>query len=583
MRIVLSICLFAKACESSYTNAYIAVNQLKTWSDAEAYCQSQYGTHLATIFDDDSHREFLSVRDATLWGQYTWTGLNDQANEGVYEWADGTEYYPTIAPYWRTGWCCFEDQDCVLSLYQQHTITQSLGEAPCDGERVFICNAPAYIAVNQAKTWSDADAYCQSQYGTHLATIFDDDSHREFLFVRDATLPNQYTWIGLNDQANEGEYVWADGTEYGPTIAPYWRTGWCCFEDQDCVLSLYQQHTITQSLGEAPCDGERVFICNARPFTPSPTQSPTKSPTKAPTKAPTKYPTVHTSQPSQTPTRTPTQNPSQSPSKYPTSRTNDPSETPTDEPTVEPTVDPTADPTTEPTVEPTTEPTVEPTYDPTVDPTIDPTVDPTKDPTRDPTRDPTVNPTVDPTDDPTTDPTDDPTTDPTYDPTDDPTADPTDDPTDDPTTDPTDDPTIDPTIDPTVDPTTGPTMDPTNDPTNDPTTDPTVNPSLNPSTAPTASPSTAPHSLERAIEMSISEDGSSVNQTYIYVILFGIPALIICFVFVMKSTVLKDKLLSIDRVEYISVGLYFLQVFDLYSDAMFTLQLHAYYSWAKHT
>eukprot|EP01083_Nonionella_stella_P033258 91062_1 len=145
-----------------------------------------------------------SVRDATLPGQYTWTGLNDQANEGVYEWADGTEYYPTIAPYWRTGWCCFEDQDCVLSLYQQHTITQSLGEAPCDGERVFICNAPAYIAVNQAKTWSDADAYCQSQYGTHLATIFDDDSHREFLFVRDATLPNQYTWIGLNDQANEG-------------------------------------------------------------------------------------------------------------------------------------------------------------------------------------------------------------------------------------------------------------------------------------------------------------------------------------------------------------------------------------------
>eukprot|EP01083_Nonionella_stella_P081921 225953_1 len=304
-----------------------------------------------------------------------------------------------------------------------------------------------------------------------------------------------------------------------------------------------------------------------------------------PTGSPTPAPTLSTSHPTTDPTTDPTVDP-----------TTDPTIDPTIDPTVDPTVDPTTEPTTEPTQEPTADPTTEPTVEPTHDPTADPTTDPSSDPTIDPTIDPTTEPTTDPTSDPTKDPTHVPTRDPTVDPTMDPTIDPTSDPTTDPTMDPTDDPTVDPTNDPTQDPTKDPTKDPTSDPTKDPTTyptvdptiDPTVNPTSNPSTAPTgapsASPTIAPHSLEEAYANSLDEkDSATMNEAYIYCILFGVPALIIFFVFLMKSTVLKDKLLSIDRVYYVSVALYFLQVFDLYSDAMFTLQLYAYYNWAKHT
>eukprot|EP01083_Nonionella_stella_P041759 113088_1 len=334
----------------------------------------------------------------------------------------------------------------------------------------------------------------------------------------------------------------------------------------------------------------------------NPTQSPTSRttiPTKAPTNDPTLAPTSQTSSPSKAPTDVPTQ----SPTTHPTHPTTRPTFYPTTEPTIDPTTDPSADPTTEPTIDPTMNPTdnptMEPTHDPTQDPTTDPTIDPTQDPTINPTKYPTTDPSVNPTQDPTTDPTNhptfDPTTDPTVDPTQHPTIDPTAEPTMDPTTDPTNnpttdpsanptqDPTIDPTNDPTNDPSTNPTEFPSSDPTNDPTANPTNVPTDAPTSAPTRSPSTAPHSLEYAIGLSVSDEDSAMNDAYIYCILFGLPALIIAFVFIMKSTVLKDKLLSIDRVKYVSVALYFLQVFDLYSDAMFTLQLYTYYDWSKHT
>ena len=78
------------------------------------------------------------------------------------------------------------------------------------------------------------------------------------------------------------------------------------------------------------------------------------------------------------------------------------------EPTLEPTLttsDPTGDPTEDPTAPPTTKPSVSPTYDPTRDPTADPseitsaqpTLNPSPEPSQTPSRDPTTHPTVLPT------------------------------------------------------------------------------------------------------------------------------------------------------------------------------------------
>eukprot|EP01083_Nonionella_stella_P069934 186777_1 len=66
--------------------------------------------------------------------------------------------------------------------------------------------AAYYVFESTAMPWEAAETYCQSTYGTHLATIWDDDAARELL---------TYTptfWIGLNDRNVEGTWVYADGS-----------------------------------------------------------------------------------------------------------------------------------------------------------------------------------------------------------------------------------------------------------------------------------------------------------------------------------------------------------------------------------
>eukprot|EP01083_Nonionella_stella_P316537 1148307_1 len=339
----------------THSSSYIAVNQYMNWTDADAYCQSQYGTRLATITDDASAQALVAVRNADIPGDYNWIGLNDRANAGVYEWLDETPcpaaYGGTCRddngyPYWNPGWVQYATPQCVIMLYQTSIITDILGEAPCTSTagRRFICNSPAYIAVNQYRNWSDAEAYCQSQYGTHLATIFNDDYARELVWNRNRDISGDYNWIGLNDEATAGVYEWTDGYDcpasYGGTCRddngyPYWNPGWVDYATPQCVIMLYQTSIITDILGEAPCTSPtgRRFICNANP---TPTQAPTNAPSQSPTMttaAPSKYPTNHPSvTPSRTPSTSPTNNPTTSPSiptANPTSMTNDPTASPT--------------------------------------------------------------------------------------------------------------------------------------------------------------------------------------------------------------------------------------------------------------
>ena len=60
--------------------------------------------------------------------------------------------------------------------------------------------------------WSEAEAYCKSTYGTHLASIH---SYEEHEAVMDACLSppgsndDQHCWIGLTDQTIEGEFEWS--------------------------------------------------------------------------------------------------------------------------------------------------------------------------------------------------------------------------------------------------------------------------------------------------------------------------------------------------------------------------------------
>lgn len=74
-----------------------------------------------------------------------------------------------------------------------------------------------YKRESSCETWTNASTICLS-YGSNLARI---DSVEEDVFVQNLH-HGRPSWIGLNDQANEGVYLWTDGA---PVSYTHWKPG----------------------------------------------------------------------------------------------------------------------------------------------------------------------------------------------------------------------------------------------------------------------------------------------------------------------------------------------------------------------
>ena len=94
--------------------------------------------------------------------------------------------------------------------------------APC-GDRCPLHWAPfaghCYRLVREVKQWQDAEEHCQSlpsrRYGpAHLVSINSEEEQRfiaGYLDRANQVAPSHNVWIGLNDRAHEGQYVWVNG------------------------------------------------------------------------------------------------------------------------------------------------------------------------------------------------------------------------------------------------------------------------------------------------------------------------------------------------------------------------------------
>ncbi|XP_013380358.1 uncharacterized protein LOC106151569 [Lingula anatina] len=117
-----------------------------------------------------------------------------------------------------------------------------------------------YKFIAQPKTWSDSNAYCQSQYGAKLAEP--DDKIKQFWMGQ--TINHIYTsnshlnwWVGITDMGQEGHFRTGSGKQV--TVSAAGRG--------DCV------HIVTNpvSLTDANCALAQPFICESSsiPTTPS--------------------------------------------------------------------------------------------------------------------------------------------------------------------------------------------------------------------------------------------------------------------------------------------------------------------------
>lgn len=108
---------------------------LRTWDEAEADCITQ-GGHLISIHDQ-AMQDFLAAMAFDIAGGDWWIGLNDQSNEGEFEWTDDSAVD-------FTAWAGGEpnnsgNEDCVhLPLWAGG----AWNDLPCGAQGRYICELP---------------------------------------------------------------------------------------------------------------------------------------------------------------------------------------------------------------------------------------------------------------------------------------------------------------------------------------------------------------------------------------------------------------------------------------------------------
>jgi lectin-like protein len=105
------------------------------------------------------------------------------------------------------------------------------------------------------KTWVDAKAACEALPGTHLATIKNADQNQ---LIADMIVGYD-TFLGGNDRATEGTWVWDDGTPWGGYTN--WRSGvpdnGGNVYQEDCLI-MEGKKTPDNTWDDRPCDPSEV-------------------------------------------------------------------------------------------------------------------------------------------------------------------------------------------------------------------------------------------------------------------------------------------------------------------------------------
>eukprot|EP01083_Nonionella_stella_P177032 621080_1 len=137
-----------------------------------------------------------------------------------------------------------------------------------------------YIWVPTITDWPTGESYCNTQYGTSLASIHSAADDNEISSLC-ATYAQNWCYIGLNDQNTEGSFVWSDGSNRDYTPSLFTNNGYWNGVYENCII-LFDSGSMPWSWGDSSCHtyNPYSFICNAP--TPSPTTD-TSAPSLAPT------------------------------------------------------------------------------------------------------------------------------------------------------------------------------------------------------------------------------------------------------------------------------------------------------------
>ena len=194
------------------------------WTTAEENAVRMLGGHLVTV-DDAAEDQFLQ---STFGSVRLWLGLNDAATEGTFVYTSGASF---VFSNWESGEPNGQgDEDYVMKYTNgPWNDVRDLADPPGIGPiyGVVEVETPAALYVVQGPVtnpdnghtyyrlsnsdWSDAEAFAVNVLGGHLASVTDSEENA-FLLTTFANAPGSgRIWLGLNDAATEGTFVYSSG------------------------------------------------------------------------------------------------------------------------------------------------------------------------------------------------------------------------------------------------------------------------------------------------------------------------------------------------------------------------------------
>ncbi|XP_046333023.2 macrophage mannose receptor 1-like [Haliotis rufescens] len=249
-----------------------------TWTDARTKCQGLKPTGVAANMDlvsivtaDESRFFNEKLGDLSNAGMAVkwWTGLNDQQAESIYKWSDGSAWNSSYTPWdYAPSTDRSEDQSCGL-MYTGGVVD----DTKCSARAGYICETSAvhkwtplgcsahwirggqhcYRFQNRTQvTWTAARKNCQHDGGDLLKI---DNVDEKYWFDHMYLAGGRGYWTGLNDQAQEGDFVWADGSAPDNTLVQ-WDSEPDNAHNQDCTVIMSDG-----SFSDQSCASRAGYVC----------------------------------------------------------------------------------------------------------------------------------------------------------------------------------------------------------------------------------------------------------------------------------------------------------------------------------
>ncbi|XP_071789139.1 uncharacterized protein [Asterias amurensis] len=256
-------------------------NTPMTWTDAKDYCtqQSAYLTTIKTDAENNFFKQFLvDMNNQNI--NVLYFGLSDVAKDDELRWVDGLKLgsykhwnqgmTPTLTPkvkdcgyittgdsndaFWNVGDCFMLGAFiCKINAGTKVTpVPPGVVDGSCENSKWDLHGDYCYKVTTSQSTWDSASSECK-KLGAELASIHNDGT-QSYMSVRMNTL-SSWMWIGLNDKAVEGTYVWTDGSSYDYNN---WSPGHPKTDDCVAMVSGANNYGLWRT---RPCTKNYYYVC----------------------------------------------------------------------------------------------------------------------------------------------------------------------------------------------------------------------------------------------------------------------------------------------------------------------------------